>query len=260
MIKVQQPVVISAARGDTLCIGNTLQLSASGAEVYSWSPASGLNDPRSPTPIAKPTVSVVYTVTGKDVHNCFSDTANVPVVVYPYPLVDAGADHQIGAGGSITLHPAYSSDVQRIKWSPPSGLDCATCPFPIAKPKETTTYQVEVANEGGCIARDEMTVHVFCNNGNLYIPNTFSPNGDGPNDVFYPRGSGIFSVKTFRIFNRWGELIFERSDFQANDPSLGWTGRHKGKSAPQDVYVYTVEILCENRVVLNFKGNVVLIR
>jgi gliding motility-associated-like protein len=127
-------------------------------------------------------------------------------------------------------------------------------------PKETTTYTIEVANEGGCTVKDDITIHVFCNNGNLFLPNTFSPNRDGANEFFYPRGSGVFTVKSFRIFDRWGALVFERNDFQPNNRSSGWNGMYGNRPASQDVYVYTVEIICENRVVLNFKGNVVLIR
>ncbi len=259
-VKVQQPFTLNAFEGDTICTGNSVQLDASGADLYNWSPPSGLNDAHIASPMAKPSGSVVYRVIGTDSHHCFSDTAFVPVVVYPYPTVNAGPDLQLAVGSAVTLHPTISTDVLNIKWSPASGLSCATCPEPVAMPKESTTYTIEVSNEAGCAVKDEMILHVFCNNGNLFLPNTFSPNRDGTNEFYYPRGSGVFSIKSFRIFNRWGELIFERSGFQPNDRSKGWDGMHDGQPASQDVYIYTVEILCENRVVLNFKGNVVLIR
>jgi len=92
------------------------------------------------------------------------------------------------------------------------------------------------------------------------MPNTFSPNGDGVNDIFYPRGSGIFQVKMLRIFNRWGATVFEKSNLSANDISAGWNGTCKGAKLPPDVFVYTMDVICDNNTVLTFKGNVALIR
>ena len=90
--------------------------------------------------------------------------------------------------------------------------------------------------------------------------NTFSPNGDGQNDVFYPRGTGITSIKSMLIFNRWGELVFERKDFALNDVTAGWNGTFKTRPLTADVYVYVVEVQCGNNEVYGMKGNVTLMR
>jgi gliding motility-associated-like protein len=103
-------------------------------------------------------------------------------------------------------------------------------------------------------------VTVVCNNSNFFIPNTFSPNNDGQNDVFYVRGRGIERIQSIRIFNRWGQPVFEKRDFMANDKSAGWDGTLKGKPADQDVYVYVIEVICENATIIPFRGNVALIR
>jgi gliding motility-associated-like protein len=235
-------------------------LSASGAELYSWTPITGLDNPASATPKAKPDTTVLYRVVGRDDHNCFTDTGYVPVVVYPYPLVDAGSDQTITVGSSVKFGPVFSNDVRTMTWRPDKWLDCTSCPQPTASPKQTTRYTLEVANEGGCVSRDDVNVFVICEEGNLFMPNTFSPNGDGINDVFYPRGKGIYGIKMFRIFNRWGELIFEQGNTQANDVTKGWNGTYKGKLASQDVYVYTIDVVCENNQVFSFKGNIALIR
>jgi gliding motility-associated-like protein len=94
----------------------------------------------------------------------------------------------------------------------------------------------------------------------MFIPNTFSPNGDGMNDLFYPRGSGIFTIKSIKIFSRWGEIIFEKNNFNANDASKAWDGTFKGKKLNSDVFVYMVEVVCDNNEKLVFKGNVALIK
>jgi gliding motility-associated-like protein len=91
------------------------------------------------------------------------------------------------------------------------------------------------------------------------MPNTFSPNGDGSNDVFYPRGRGLFSVRVLRIFNRWGEVVFEKRGFQVNDETQGWNGKYKGNQAPPDVYVYQVEVFCDNGDIIKLEENVALI-
>ena len=123
-----------------------------------------------------------------------------------------------------------------------------------------TTYRAEVVNAGGCVARDNMTMYVFCNNANIFMPNTFSPNANGQNDVFYPRGRGLYTIKTLRIFNRWGEVVFERLGFQANDVTAGWDGKHKGKPAPSDVYVYEIEVICTTGTTMMYAGNVMLLK
>ena len=115
-------------------------------------------------------------------------------------------------------------------------------------------------NEGGCTAKAAITVHVICNDGNLFIPNTFSPNTDGRNDRFYPRGTGISKIKSLKVFNRWGELVFDRENFSANDAQAGWDGTFKGQVLAPDVYIYTCEVVCMNNEVLTFKGDVTLLR
>lgn len=260
LINVQQPFNIQVGRGDTLCLGETFQLFASGADQFVWSPSAGLDNNRVARPKANPSASIVYQVIGRDNNNCFTDTGSIAITVYPYPTVNAGDDKTISVGTSIPLKATISGDVTGIKWTPPSGLSCISCTDPVATPRQTSTYTVEVVNQGGCITRDEVSIFVFCANSNLFMPNTFSPNGDGNNDVFYPRGKGLFTIKTLRVFNRWGEVVFERTNFGANDSVKGWDGTFKGKPASQDVYVYTVEVICENNTVLTYNGNVALIR
>jgi gliding motility-associated-like protein len=244
----------------SLCVGQSVQLRATGAENYSWSPATGLSSSTVANPVASPTVSTVYRLVAFDTVGCFSDSALVNITVSPYPTVDAGPDRTIPAGGNTLLSPLYSSDVTSYLWSPATDLSCTTCPSPTATPKSTTTYSVRVSNSGGCTTNDAVTVFVICGNQNVFIPNTFSPNADGANDVFFPRGRGIYQVQSMRIFNRWGEMVFQRTNFTANDPSMGWNGRYRGIAANPDVYTYIIEVICDNSEVIPFKGNITLIQ
>ncbi|MDX1936889.1 MAG: gliding motility-associated C-terminal domain-containing protein, partial [Flavihumibacter sp.] len=155
---------------------------------------------------------------------------------------------------------ATITDANSYQWRPSTGLSCVTCPNPVASPKQNTTYKLTAVNQGGCITTDEVSIYVVCDNGNVYFPNTFSPNGDGNNDLFYPRGTGLYNIKSMRIFNRWGETIFEQRNFTANDATKAWNGNYKGQPVPNDVYIYTVEIVCENQQVLLYSGNIAIIR
>lgn len=260
LIRVQQPFTIEVGKGDTLCRGESTELWAKGADQFTWSPVTGLDNGRSAVPKASPANSVLYRVVGSDNQGCFTDTGYVPVVVYPIPEVNAGDDKTITVGSQVQILARISQDVSGIRWTPASNLSCVGCAQPVASPRQTTTYKVEVSNEGGCVSRDEVTIFVFCEGSNLFVPNTFSPNGDGQNDVFYPRGKGLFVVRNFRVFNRWGELVFDQSNFQANDVTKGWNGIYKGRPASQDVYVYLIEVVCENQTVMQYCGNVTLIR
>ncbi len=260
IVKVKYPFNFTASIGDTLCDGNSLKLSASGAYSYSWSPPAGLNSTTIANPTATPHTTTTYSVTGTDDRNCFSYTKLIPVVVYPIPTVETANDQTINVGKTIDLIPTISADVTSVIWSPTGSIFRNDYPSVTVKPRETTTYLVEVSNPGGCNARANITIHVLCNGANVFIPNTFSPNGDGANDIFYPRGSGLFSIKHAKIFNRWGELVYERNDFKANDASAGWDGTYKGQKLNPDVYVYIIEILCDNNTTLPYKGNITLLK
>ena len=260
-ITVIQPFVMNNKRDDTICIGSMVRLFASGANSYQWSPSSGLSNTTTPVPMASPRSTITYMVVGSDAYGCFKDTGYTKIKVYPIPTVDAGKDISMKNGGQpIVLTPTLSPDITWTYWLPSPGIISSNPPSLTVRPKETTTYTLEVKNDGGCRSKDEITVSVFCDGANIFIPNTFSPNGDGANDIFYPRGSGIFRITRLHIFNRWGELVFEKNNFLPNDPSAGWDGTFKGQKLISDVYVYTAEIVCDNNTPLILNGNIALLR
>lgn len=257
---VKFPFKINFSKKDTLCFGNSVQLHADGAEQYSWTPQTGLNNPLIASPKASPSSSTVYQVIGADSVGCFKDTGYIPIKVYPMPVVNAGDDKTINVGRQIEIVPQISDDVTSVVWTPSIGVVANNYPGITVKPVQSLDYNVEVKNDGGCTARDKVSVYVLCNNANIFVPNTFSPNGDGNNDMFYPRGSGVFKITNFKVFSRWGEVVFQKSYFNANDASVGWDGTYKGRKLPADVFVYVLEVVCDNNSSLVFKGNIALIR
>ncbi|GAB2834247.1 PKD domain-containing protein [Ferruginibacter profundus] len=260
LVKVKQRFTMLNSRGDTLCKGSSVRLFASGGFSYVWSPSSGLSSTSSATPLATPQNTTTYKVIGTDDKGCFKDTGFVTVKVYPIPTVEAGNDKTINVGQTVDLMPTISADVSTVVWTPTQSIVQYHNPGITVKPRETTEYMVEASNAGGCKTRDHVTVFVICNGANVFIPNTFSPNGDGVNDIFYPRGTGLFSIKTLRIFNRWGEVVYEKNGFMPNDVNAGWNGTVRGMKQNPDVFVYTVDIICDNSSVLTLKGNVALIQ
>lgn len=260
-ITVIQPFVMDNKKDDTICVGGSVRLYASGANTYQWSPSSGLNNISTSIPTASPRVTTTYRVIGYDAYGCFKDTGYTTIKVYPIPQVDAGKDITIKNGAApVTITPTISSDVTSTYWLTAPGILYSNAPSVTVQPKATTEYTVEVRNPGGCKSTDKVMVYVLCDGANIFIPNTFSPNGSGANDIFYPRGSGIFSIKLLRIFNRWGEVVFEKVNFSPNDPTAGWDGTYKGKKVNSDVFVYTAEVLCENNTPIILNGNVALLR
>jgi len=261
-VRVHQPFSLQVEGGDTVCAGSTVHLRASGADQYTWTPSTAVVNTRAGVTNAAPMTTTNYQVIARDNFNCFTDTGYVFVKVWPYPTVDAGTDQTVSIGATLTLTPRYSSDVIGYQWNNPmQSLSCTTCPSPTVQTKSAqNTYKVQVINAGGCTSMDEVTVYAICNGGNLFIPNTFSPNNDGKNDVFYPRGSGIRKIKSLRIYDRWGEIVFTAENVDANDASLGWNGTYKGATLPPDVYVYTCEVICLNNEVLTYNGNVTLLK
>lgn len=260
MVDVVYPFEMQQGYPDTLCVGGSAILTISGASTYSWSPATGLNSTTASSVKAAPAITTEYTVIGKDGKNCFSDTAYFPVKVYPIPKVSVKADTAINVGSIVTLTPTLSADVTKVMWSPSIAILSSNYPSVTVKPTSNVQYRVRVSNPGGCMAEASLNVVVLCNGANVFIPNTFSPNGDGANEIFYPRGTGLFGIKQAKIFNRWGEEVFAKINFSANDPSAGWNGTYKGQRLAPDVYVYMFEILCENNTVMLYKGNITLLK
>jgi gliding motility-associated-like protein len=130
----------------------------------------------------------------------------------------------------------------------------------MATPKRNEVYKLTVTNSGGCDAKDSIRIVLNCDNSSLFVPNTFSPNGDGMNDIFYPRGNGIHTIVALKIFNRWGEVIFDKRNFAPNDPQSGWNGLYKGKLADTGTYTYLIEVICTSSQFLKYFGNINLIQ
>jgi gliding motility-associated-like protein len=127
---------------------------------------------------------------------------------------------------------ATPSEPGTLLWTPSTGLVCDTCANTWAQPEQSTLYTVNLTAENGCSATDQVLIIL---NGSLFLPNTFTPNGDGVNEEFGAWGTEIAEIELL-IFDRWGELIFESDDIERR-----WDGTYKGIPSPIDTYVWKVQ-------------------
>jgi gliding motility-associated-like protein len=257
-VQVARPFAITLA--DTaVCRGSSVQLSATGANHYKWIAGASLDNANIGNPLAAPLISGQYQVVGYDAYNCFTDTAIATVTVHNLPVVNTIADTVLLAGNTLTLQTKGSADVVNYRWFPPLYLNCATCASPVSTPRTALTYTVTAATIYGCKSKDSVTIGLRCAESAVFIPNTFTPNKDRRNDLFYPRGKGIKIVKFFRIYNRLGEMVFERRNFELNDPVQGWDGSYSGNSLANSLFNYTAEMICDAGDTLMLKGTVLLL-
>lgn len=257
-VGIKTKVESEVGPGGEVCDEESFQLEVKGGRSYVWTPIDWLNDNKIANPLATPRNTIKYKVVAYEA-SCIPDTNFVDITVHPLPTVKASGEQTIIAGNSAVIQ-ASGDLIKKFMWSPADNLSCSNCADPTAKPTKTTVYTVVVYSEYGCTDTDQVTIKVLCDESQLFIPNTFTPNGDGQNDVFYPRGNGIDKIKTFRIYNRWGEVVYERAGIKINDESVAWDGTRNGTKLPPDVFVYIVEAECDNGEIMTIKGDVTIIR
>ncbi len=249
-IQVSENVKAVTCYADPVCLGNSTILCATGGSVYHWQPSAGLNHPNDSVTKASPLVTTIYTVAVSKYGNC-PGTATVQVVVNPVPYVYAGRDTVINIDEFAVLSGSGNVEVGFVPLD--SGpLSCNFCSQLAVYPKENTCYLLKGTNTYGCTGMDTVCVMVT-KDWEVFIPNAFTPNGDGYNEVFIPVGYGLTEIR-LTIFDRWGSLIF-----RSHGEMIGWDGMYKGKLCQQDVYIYQAEIVTMAGNTVKRTGHVTLL-
>lgn len=235
----------------TLCLGDSVQLTASGANNYIWSNIPGLNIYSGSTVWAFPNVNTTFTVTGTDANGCTS-TASVTI------SITTGIDVQItknrDAECNINIVQLQATGAQNYSWTPANLLSNPNAALTNATVMQTTTFYL-TGNTGSCVDMDSIIVYYYNNDETgIIIPNAFSPNGDGINDCLKVIQNANFKEYYFTIYNRWGERVFE-----TDDPLACWNGEHKNKPAQMETYGYFLkaETICGK---IFKKGDITLVR
>ncbi len=201
-----------------------------------------------------------YTIYVQDDNGCIQTTSAV-VNEPPELIVDIIDNTRINYGDSVILETSVNQIVPvTYSWNPTEDLSCDNCPNPVASPPSQTTYNVTVTTDDGCEADADVIVYINKERP-VFIPSGFTPNGDQANDVFMVHGgSGVETLKAFRVFDRWGEAVFEVRDAPANNPEFGWNGDFRGQEMNPGVFTYYVEVVFEDGEVIPYSGDVTLIR
>lgn len=252
-IFVRQKSVFSIIPDRSICNNEQMKLSASGGDSYSWSPALGLSNVSIPDPVATPQSTTNYKV--HIVSTACNDIADLSTIVEvrKAPVVTASKSNDIDCSKLESVLSANGA--VSYSWSPATGLNNANISNPIAKILTTQQFIVKGKNAEGCFDTDTITVNVkFINTSIHYVPNAFSPNGDGLNDCYRIQLGGFVTDFHLSIYNRFGEQVF-----YTEDPYACWDGTYKGKKADADNYVYYVtgNTSCGT---INQKGNLVLVQ
>lgn len=204
-----------------------------------------------------------HTVVVKDGNGCYW-TDTVTLLGPGEILVNLGPDVTLTQGENLLLQAQLSipmSEVDTIWWTNlPDSIECPTCLEQSVSPIETTTYRIHVIDTNGCAAMDAVTIVVSKENP-FYVPTAFSPNGDGTNDRFLIyAGPEVAKVRSFRIFDRWGNLVFFEKDFQPNAPQFGWDGSLDGQAMDPAVFVWKADMEFMDGTSKVFYGDVTLMR
>jgi len=240
---------ISITGNTSICKDSSTSLTVNGGVSYAWSPATGLSCTNCSNPVASPTSTTTYTVTGNTSCGTDSQTITINVLQDPHPVFSG--DLTICVGTTTTINASGGTSYQ---WAASPTLSCTNCSNPIASPVTTTTYYLTIENSIGCIGSDSVVVTVESLCGELYVPTGFSPNGDGTNDYFYISGEHLQELD-FKVYNRWGQLVFSSVDHTLN---WQWDGMFKGKKLQSGVYAYTLNVKLRKGDIVNKTGNITI--
>jgi gliding motility-associated-like protein len=244
------------------CKNDTLSLEANPKnKKILWSPIEGLSNnylDKTIATVIKDTIT--YTALLTDSLGCYSSSTNIKVIAHPSPTVNAGLDRILSYNSTFNITPLYGSSVSNYEWIPAGNLNCTNCPNPSGMADSSRSYTIKTKNSFGCVASDNIKISVECAYANLYMASAFSPNNTNINNYYFPQTRGIKSINSFRIYNRYGELVYEIKNVKPNQRLSGWNGKFRGIPQPTNGYVYTLAATCDLGETINKNGSFLLIR
>ncbi|MEA2040992.1 MAG: PKD domain-containing protein [Bacteroidota bacterium] len=243
---------IEAMEDTLLCRGESVVLSASGGESYSWTPDTYLEQPEANFPTGFPENTINYYVQGTDSNGCINqDFVNIRVQQKPEVYL---TDTTIIIGESVIFN-VPDSGIKSYSWFPDYQIDCTSCDSVTVQPLETTTYDVSVTDTSSCFTE---TFSAFVNVRREYsidVPTAFTPNNDGVNDIIFVKGWGMDRLVNFTIYNRYGEIVY-----RSTDKNEGWDGTYGGKAQPVGTYIFKASVMTYDGDVLHKNGTIKLLK
>lgn len=251
IVYLEPPLVVGGDQ--TICVGDSAQLFASGGENYVWTPGLTLNDDSIPSPLAGPDTLTQYVVTVVDSNGCVG-VDSVLINVQGLFSFNAPNDTTLIIGEGMEVNLPFDPNLI-YTWTPSDGLSCDDCPNPSIFTLTDQCYTVVVEDVFGCFRDEDQFCIIIDEQYSVDVPTAFTPNGDGVNDIIYVRGWGIQNLQEFKIFNRWGQLVFETTDINE-----GWDGFFRGELQNSETYVYTVVAELYSGQLVTKQGNLNLLR
>jgi gliding motility-associated-like protein len=258
-VNVLHKPVANAGRDTTVCYKTNATLfgsasNLSGTVNYSWSPPDSLNTPNSAITGVRLDTTRQFILTVTDNYGCnFSVTDSVMVFMQPPLVAFAGNDTNAILGRPHQLQ-ATGRNALDFVWTPTAPLNNPFIANPLAIIYNNTYFYVHITDAIGC--SDDDTIYIKAYEGpTYYLPNAFTPNGDSKNEIFFPTPVGIRSTEYFRVFDRFGKLMY-----QTNKWLQGWDGTLKGKPASSGTYVWMIKGIDVNGSIVEMKGTVILLR
>jgi gliding motility-associated-like protein len=243
---------VTVTDGATVCPHDSVEMIATNFDdiaYYKWSPQMYLSDTVGASVVAHPETDMNYMVITSNVYGC-TDTATVAITVKASAVIHMDDSVRIYPGESYQIDPVTNCSI--FSWSPSGGLSDKYIANPLATPEYSTRYVLTGITEWGCRTQD--TISIIMNEDAIFnVPNAFAPGG--VNGKFKVSVRGLATLRYFRVYDRWGVLVYEGKDI-----GDGWDGTYKGVPQPVGVYVYEVSAVSTNGKVYNKVGNVTLLR
>jgi gliding motility-associated-like protein len=256
-VNVNAAPIPDAGADGYICYGQNFQLQGGGGTEFTWSPATFLNDANLSNPVSTPDKTIIYSLSVIDANGCQSlVTDQMKVDVTPPIKVSTFPFDTVAYEGEQFKILATSVATDYL-WTPSTGLSNPGIPDPIltAGPVgDVIVYKVTASTQAGCKGEGYVRLRVY-KGPDLYIPTGFTPNGDGRNDTFFPFPVGVKSIKYFRVFNRWGQMIYSTTTL-----NQGWDGKFGGIEQASGVYIWMVEGVTLDGRPITKKGTIMLIR
>jgi gliding motility-associated-like protein len=254
---------VNAGNDSIICYADTVFLNGStNGTAYAWSPTALVQNPAQLSTIGTLTQTTTFTLTATDNKGCPKPASDdVLIIVRPRVTVNAGNDTSVVYNQRLQFNA--TSTAGNFRWTPSTALSNPNISNPvavytagtIADGTDVIRYTVTASTPEGCSATDDILVRVFKTLPTVFVPNAFTPNADGLNDVIRPVLAGIQRLEFFRIYNRYGELVFE-----TRESGKGWDGRINGQLQGSNAYVYQVKALDYQGETIFNKGTFVLVR
>lgn len=253
-VTLKPPAVFTVSTDKTTCLGDPVQLTATGGDNYTWLPQVSLDNASLANPTATPVSTTTYTVNISESTCNESATLSATITVLALPTIMASKSNDIDC--SVNESQLTATGGSSYSWYPETTLNNPSISNPVATPVTTTLYTVTGTDPSGCKNIDTITVKATVSNIGLYqLPSAFTPNADGLNDCFGVKSWGFIEELDFSIYNRWGERVFHTVN-----PVVCWDGYYKGVKQNPGVYIYMIKAKTSCNPSVFRKGTVSLIR